>query len=248
MIPVLITNPRSGTHYLKALIASSLRRAPVERCYETAGQLTAALAGAQDNQLIYGHFAHHEFGRALHPGNPSRLRLILLTRHPIDRLISQLALTRAQGGRLPDPGHSPQQLARELLLGEWDGRPWADGFVVRDYAEIHNHLLRELFTDWRDEGDAHAVRFEDLVAAPGPVLQGVLDFLGVPVSARRIRKVLASINFRNLSRGRRPGEMDPASHYRQGLSGEWRSVFSPADIAAMRPRYAAAFAAAGYDL
>lgn len=246
--PVLITNPRSGTHYLKALIAESLHRRPVEREYATAWELNATLSASHDGALIYGHFPFREFGSTLDAASQPNLRLVLLTRHPIDRMISQLALTRAQGGRLPDPTRSPQRLARELLLGEWDGRPWADGFVVADYAALHNFYLRQLHTDWLASPSAIAVKFEDLIAAPQETLARILAFLGARVSPRRIRKVTGRITFQTLANGRRPGEADPNSHYRKGQPGEWRQVFSAADIERMRPKYAAAFHAAGYEL
>lgn len=245
---VLITNPRSGTHYLKGLLAHVLGHPPVERAYANAEELRGAMATTSDEQLIYGHFYYSDFCSVLHPRKRADVRMLVLTRHPIDRLISQLALTRAQGGRLPNRSSSPQQLARELLLGHWDGKPWEDGFVVEDFAANHNFYLDELVTNWLEFHVCRMVRFERLIARPAEILAECLDFLGVTTSIRNIENATKSICFESLSNGRKPGQVDMLSHYRRGVPGEWRSVFDADDIRLLRPKYADAFARAGYEL
>ncbi len=248
MIPVLITNPRSGTHYLKALLAAALGTPPVERSYATAQELRAALSAVSDRQVVYGHFRYSEFSWVLDPERLPDLRLFVLTRHPFDRLISQLAITRARGGRLPDRTRTPQQLAREILLGEWDGLPWADGYVVPDYPALHNFYQRELVTNWLVHRPCHLVKFEDLVADSKRTLGECLGFLGVRISQAELGAITARVTFSSLSGGRRPGETDPMSHYRSGTPGEWRGAFSRQDIERLRPRYASAFHELGYEL
>jgi hypothetical protein len=245
---VLITNPRSGTHYLKSLIASALGEAPVENNFATADELHNALSSVSCGRLIYGHLHYSKFASVLDPGRRPDLRLIVLTRHPLDRLISQLTFERAVGGMLPDPTRSPPQLARELLLGKWDGKPWKNGFVVTDYAELHNFYLRELVTNWRESFGCHFVIFEDLIADPSGVLTSCLDFLEAPACPEKIRSIIGSINFYTLSNGRRPGQCDQMSHYRNGIPGKWRQVFTQKDLLLLRPKFAAAFRAAGHDL
>lgn len=245
---ILTTNPRSGTHYLKTLISTVLGSQPIEKTYLTADDLDSMMASETGNQLVYGHFQFTEFGPILDKRKFNGLRLVVLTRYPLDRLISQLSLERARGGRLPCRATTPQQLARELLLGLWDGRPWDDGTIVEDYAAVHNFYLRELFTNWVHTYDCHVVKFEHLVARPSEVLAECIDYLRIEATGRDIERALDLVNFRTLSDGRQPGQMDPLSHYRCGLPGEWRSVFSAADIEALRPKYGQEFQRAGYDL
>lgn len=245
---VLITNPRSGTHYLKTLLAFLLGEPPLEHSFAGSDELAEALRAASPTQLVYGHFYFSKFAAALNPAVVPGLRLVVLTRHPFDRLISQLAREKALGGRLPDPTRSPQQLAREQLLGAWDGVPWADGYVVDDFAAVHNFYLRELVSDWLEQREAHLVRFEELIADPVAILAGCLNFLRVTPSPGAISAALRAVSFESLSAGRQPGQVDPASHYRAGISGEWRSVFMPTDLDSLRKKYATAFQAAGYTL
>jgi hypothetical protein len=176
------------------------------------------------------------------------LRLIVLTRHPLDRLISQLAWERALGGPLPCRTKAPQQLARELILSQWDGRPWHNGYVVADYAAVHNYYLRELVSDWMYFRPCLMVKFEQLIAYPFEVLTECLDHLRVSASKCEVKRATQLVNFQSLSDGRRPGQADPLSHYRCGIPGEWSGVFASEDIKSMRPKCADAFSRAGYAL
>jgi hypothetical protein len=245
---VLITNPRSGTHYLKALIASVLGEPPVEKPFATADELHDTVSSVSNAQLIYGHLHCSQFASVLDPEKLPDLRLVVLTRHPLDRLISQLARTRARSQSLPDSARTPQQLARELLLGEWDGKPWEDGFVVDDYAEYHNFYLRELVTNWLESRRCHLVKYEDLIADPFTALTACLDFLEVSTSPDNVQGVVEEINFATLGGGRMPGQTDPMSHYRNGIPGEWRHVFTEEDLLLLRPKFGVAFRQAGHDL
>lgn len=245
---VLTTNPRSGTHYLKTLISAVLGADPVEKRYQNAADLDATLSSVESNRLVYDHFHFTKFGSVLDTLKFGDLRLVALTRHPLDRLISQLAYEKALGGRLPSHTRTPQQLAREMMLGQWDGKPWEDGFVVADYAAIHNHYLHELVSSWLEFRRCLLVRFEELVARPSEILARCLDHLHVNASPNDIQRAVKRVTFASLSNGRQPGQVDELSHYRCGLPGEWRRVFSPDDIKIMRPKYAEAFARGGYPL
>jgi len=245
---VLATNPRSGTHYLKMLISAALDSDPVEKTYAKARDLDAMLSAAPANRLVYGHFQFREFSPILDTRRFSDLRLIVLTRHPFDRMISQCALDKARGGHIPSTASTAQQLAREMLLGHWDNRPWESGYKVADYAAVHNYYLGELVSNWVEFRRCLMVRFEHLVARPIEVLAECLDHLEIRTSIHDCRRAVSAINFESLSSGRRPGEVDVSSHYRCGIPGEWRGVFSPEDIESVRPKYVAAFARAGYLL
>lgn len=245
---VLITSPRSASHYLKNLLCFVLGEPPLERTFADSDELQNALRAVCPTQLIYGHFYFSKFAPALDPSHVPGLRLIVLTRHPFDRLVSQLAWQKALGSLLPDPAQSPQQLARDLLLGAWDGVSWPDGYVCRDYAALHNFYLRELVSDWLDKRGAQLVRFEELIADPASTLMSCLEFFQLSPQAGAVSAAVKAITFKSLSNGRQPGEVDSTSHYRAGIPGEWRKVFSEADLHILRPRYGAAFQAAGYTI
>jgi|SRR5580658_588822 hypothetical protein len=71
-----------------------------------------------------------------------------------------------------------------------------------------------------------AIRYEDLVAEPVPVLARVLNFLGVSADLEILDLCLDAGAFETLSGGRRPGEEDRNSFFRKGVSGDWRNYFT----------------------
>lgn len=245
---ILNSNPRSGTHYLKQVISAALDTAPVERDWETEDGLFGALSSMPDDQLLHGHFRFSRDADTLDDELFPDLRMVVLNRHPVDRLISQIAWQRVTTNHLPDPHAPAQQLARDLLLGHWDGKVWPSGFVVDDFAAHHNFLLHDRVTSWLARPSCHYVKFEELIASPVQGFLECFDFLEIRVSRHDIEQILERINFFTLSGGRVPGEMDCSSHYRRGLCGEWRQVFAPEDLAHLRPKYSTAFAQSGYDL
>ena len=245
--PVLTTNPRSGTHYLKSLVSAALGKSPLERDLSSPADLHAAVSSTPSDQLIYGHFSFSRHGKVLDESLPG-LRMLVLTRHPFDRLISQLAFTKANGGTLPDPNASPQQLARELLLGQWDGKPWSSGHVEYDYAARHNFLLRDLVTEWLINRNCRLVKFEDLISRPADILVDCLNFIGVALPSGEIAKITERINFMTLSGGRSQGQFDATSHYRSGTMGEWLRGFSPTDVEILKQKYGDEIKQTGYSL
>jgi hypothetical protein len=48
---------------------------------------------------------------------------------------------------------------------------------------------------------------------------------------------LDRFSFQRLAGGRRPGEEDPASHYRRGVAGDWRNHLTPRHLVAFRERF-----------
>ncbi len=237
MIPVLSSSPRSGTHYLKSMISAALGSPPLERDLSAPDELHAALLGSQGDQLIYGHFRFSQHSAVLDQRRHSGLRMVVLTRHPFDRLISQLTFEKSLNGPLPNPQHSPERLARDLLLGNWDGKPWQSGLTVKDYAAWHNFHTRDLVTDWLGDRRCLLVKFERLITSPVETLAECLEFYGVSRTHDEIVEITECVNFRSLSGGRSPGQLDPSSHYRLGRVGEWRNVFLATDREVLSQKY-----------
>ena len=201
MIPVLSTIPRSGTHYLKNLISAALGVPPLEKDLVGApDDLRVALSVAPGSQLIYGHFRFSLHAEILDKQIAPDLRMVVLTRHPLDRQISQLAFEKALCGRLPDPEQTPQQLAHDLFLGQWDGKPWKDGWVVEDFAARANFLFRDHVTDWLDNRDCHLIKFEESDIEAVEVLTKCLAFFRVIRPHEEIVEITKRDQFRDIER------------------------------------------------
>jgi hypothetical protein len=70
------------------------------------------------------------------------------------------------------------------------------------------------------------VRYEDLSAAPEATLAKVMAFLDVNATAAFVKKCLGEGSFEKLSGGRRRGDENRASFFRNGLVGDWRNHFT----------------------
>jgi hypothetical protein len=93
---------------------------------------------------------------------------------------------------------------------------------------------------------AGQIRGSDIT--PVDVLARCVEFFGVALPREDIVQIVERINFKSLSGGRLPGQVDAMSHYRKGLSGDWRDVFTSADLVILREKYAKEFEKAGYTL
>jgi len=62
---------------------------------------------------------------------------------------------------------------------------------------------------------------------PEEELVKVYEFLGVSCSPEILKGALENNSFKSLSGGRKNGEEDTQSFYRKGISGDWKSHFSP---------------------
>lgn len=134
------------------------------------------------------------------------------------------------------------------MLGHWDGKRWPDGRMYEDCVAHRLAIHRDLVTDWLENRNCHLVRFEDLISQPVDVLTGCLAFLGVSLPRKEIERITERINFTTLSGGRSRGQADPKSHYRKGIAGEWRHVFSSADLDFVKRKCGDEYRKAGYSL
>jgi len=79
----------------------------------------------------------------------------------------------------------------------------------------------------------HVMRYEDMLAKPGPTFRGVVKFLGLPIIAKRVRKAIEFTSFREMAgQEEREGgfhELGPKadhSFFRRGRAGAWRHLLN----------------------
>ncbi len=71
------------------------------------------------------------------------------------------------------------------------------------------------------------VRYEDLLDQGHIAMRRMLEFLDIKPDPRTIDHCLEAASFEKLSGGRARGEEDRASHFRKGISGDWREQLQP---------------------
>ncbi len=137
-------------------------------------------------------------------------RIIHIVRDPRDVAVSRMAHSKRAGA--PDaltPGTEPYWATVKDAVQLWNE-------AVRDvdaFAAAHPRLVHEL-------------RYCDLQADPAAETARLFGFLGVDTGAPLLERVVAAASFEALS-GRRPGEEDPDSFLRKGVSGDWKTQLDP---------------------
>ena len=74
----------------------------------------------------------------------------------------------------------------------------------------------------------YETRFETITTWPEIEFKNVFKFLGLfpdPLTPELFTEVLEAHSFERLSEGRERGIEDIGSHYRKGISGDWRNYF-----------------------
>ncbi len=127
---------------------------------------------------------------------------------------------------------------REVLVSSWHHNArldpsWADrnelqGFVRDKLATLAADTHAGLAFGTAHPDSYLAVTYETLVAAPLESLARVFRFLGVSDAPETVHTCIDAAAFERLSGGRRRGEPDARSLFRNGLPGDWRGVLSEA--------------------
>jgi hypothetical protein len=166
----------------------------------------------------------------LEPFLDGHARFILLTRHPLDVIASNLRLAEVMGAELDDLF----QMTRHVNSPhEGIARAWADrAAALRGFAGRHPDAVFRL-------------RYEDLTRQPAKVLARLFQFLGVSPLADTVlhdafaqppRTGLGDFNF------------DATTGIRPAPEKGWRGKIPPGALARIVPILAEEMAAAGYEV
>lgn len=96
------------------------------------------------------------------------------------------------------------------------------------------------------EDDAQVVRYEDLIQDQRSGFGKIIDWLGWQVPNEVMDCVVERLSFKARS-GRNPGEADVSSHYRRGISGDWRNHFTREHGRLWEQLYPGFLASIGYE-
>jgi len=227
---VLITYPRSGTHWLKVLIEDAMGAEALRRRLIEPAEAIDAVEHESTERLVYEHFDFDMHGAILDPASYPGLRMVLLYRNPLDVLISQFHRFAADG-QLPDNGLSALENLKLYLHQSRSDAPFPDaGRIDWPLPESLREGVRSRIVDWVRSGRCLEVRYEELVADTARELARVLDYLDIDYTATGLAEIVERNRFERRSGGRPPGVEDPASHHRKGVPGEWRAVYDADDL------------------
>lgn len=251
---VLTSIGRCGTMWVKHLISCPLGVGPLERQrrLQIPGELTQALEKEAHRRLIYEHF-DYDFHRSILNGQRyPNLRIVVLFRHPLDSLILMFHVLASQG-RLPAGDRDVLGHMKVYLRGQWPEKRDPNEMAQRlENTWLlylpYRQVVRRRVVDWIETGEYLPVRFEDVVADTERQTVRMLDYLDIPHTKESVAGCIERNSFVRNTGGRRPGQVDPDSHYRRGVPGEWRKTFDEDDLAIVREQMGDYLELLGYSL
>jgi len=148
---------------------------------------------------------------------PKRYKTFFVTRDPRDLAISFYFSTKYSHELI---AYIPKMRKELETLNMKDGLKYA----INALEEIG---VFEAQRSWADVDDKkHKIfRYEDLANDNRTFLKQLLSYLDVEVSAEKFDVLYNRHSFESHTKGRSQGEEDISSHYRKGISGEWKEYF-----------------------
>ena len=120
--------------------------------------------------------------------------------------------------------------------------------VEEGLAHLLEHQLARVAaiqSSWLGTGEL-VLRYEDLLEDQTLLSDLLLNKLQLPTTPAALARALEKNKFESVFK-RKLGEVDEASHGRQGLPGDWKNHFTPALRRRFHEKHGAALIAAGYE-
>lgn len=108
-------------------------------------------------------------------------------------------------------------------------------------ANIQNSWLNA-----RRLGNVHFLRYEDLIANEQQEFTRIIKFCEIDVPEKKLSEIVENNSF-NKRAGRKPGEEDVSSHYRKGVSGDWKNHFTDRIKAEFKMKFGKLLIDTGYE-
>ncbi len=122
-----------------------------------------------------------------------------------------------------------------------------DGFLNilktrgKNFANIQRSWLPEC-----EKGDALLVRYEDLLADEQGIFAKIIEHCQIDVKPSKLKKIVEKNSFEKKT-GRSKGEENIQSHYRKGISGDWKNHFTDKIKTECKELYGPLLIATGYE-
>jgi hypothetical protein len=151
---------------------------------------------------------------------PSAYRAFFISRDPRDMVVSAYFLRRntdTLGNTSEDRDYLQSVPLERGLLYIIDRAEWRGVFdAFRSWSSSSNNE------------NVRLIRLEDMAGENGFFhMQALFSFCDFSLDRETLEQLLRDCSFDRLSGGRTRGRLDRSSHYRKGVSGDWRNHFTP---------------------
>ncbi|MBI5934066.1 MAG: sulfotransferase domain-containing protein [Chloroflexi bacterium] len=191
--------------------------------YVARGRFEAALRPTSPPESFYAP-ASQNYRNFVQQDRPIKTFVVL--RDLRDTLVSYYFSLKVSHVMLSDIMTEGSQKLNDLDIEQ--GLLYLCGDVQGSRSEQAMPIQAEIQRSWLpvcDQGGALLVRYEDLIADEQAWFAKIAEYCEMDISKSRLEEIVAKNSFSNKA-GRKRGEEDASSHYRKGISGDWRNHFS----------------------
>lgn len=210
-------SPKTGTTWMLKMIQSIPG-------YHGIGNFDGDIArynAVKPGEVVHGHdWCTPELANIL---TNNQIKVVLMVRDPRDQLISRVFHIRRVTDHAWHDRFNTVSLDDAILLCI-EGRDGLPG--MRTMIELNQSWLES-------QMPIVCVRYEDLLAEPVKEFGRVVDYLEIHLSDSLLESIVARNQFERLASGkkfwketRKPGQADPDSHFRKGITGDWQNYFT----------------------
>lgn len=224
----ILSTPRSGNTWVRHLLASAYRIPSL--AWHVMGE--SDWAELPDELVLQMHWRRD--ARILERLREQGFRVVCLARHPFDVLISILHV--AVYGVESEHWLLGRHGDETPIWGAWPRHP-----AFLDYATSPRAKeLLAVSSDWWTEPGVIRIRYEQAVADPKAVLEGVVEQAG-PLRADGLEQVIQENSFQRLKR------YVVNNHFWMGQPGLWRRLLTRVEVELLAEAHADHLAMLGYD-
>lgn len=192
--------------------------------------------GAEDTICIYRNGSRRDFLKTAVEGE----KVVLCVRDPKDVVVSQYWSWRGTHRKNNDVLLETRKVLNKLQIKE--GLLYLIESRLVRFPEEVKHWIGHMH-----ESQVGIMRYEGLLTTFCETYAGALDFLGLPPQSHdELLSIQDKYSFNSLA-GRNPGEENVESHYRKGVSGDWKTYFDEDISRAFDQKHGELCDALGYD-
>ena len=139
------------------------------------------------------------------------------------------------------------QWGREYLV---EYRKWLNSvpLEIGMMQEIAKGISLGHMSKWNyNDKNIIEIKFEDLITNPYKIFWKILDFLSIRIKKAKLKKIIKNNSFERFSRGRKKGEEKIESHFRKGISGDWKNYFTKEHINFFKKKWGHLLIQLGYE-
>lgn len=154
---------------------------------------------------------------------PVNYKAFWVMRDPRDLVISRYFSVKYSHAVLNEQIEKERKFLTEVSIEE------GIRYFINAVSKKHRPLYASMSSWLKSEEDPNVIicKYEDLIDKnQGDSFRNIFNHCGLDLQENQLITLLDKYSFEKLSKGRKQGSEDPKSHFRKGISGDWKNYFT----------------------